>query len=174
VGGGAHCCCCHVLCILLLYCWLGLFVYCVYLVLSLYCKCSLQGICCTINLSYITYFLSPIVSVLCYLRYMRVLACSFCVVVSSALLYIATVSQILPCWGKVSGGPELGWVIVLLSAGRGIGRDWVVRLILWLLEFFCFCFMLFLFDSLFLCVFANKALCRDLYTTCARRLIVRS
>jgi len=66
---------------------------------------------------------------------MCVLASSFCVVVSSALLYIATVCLILPCWKRVSGGPELGWVIVLLSAGLGIGRGWVVGLILWLLEF---------------------------------------
>ena len=54
--------------------------------------------------------------------------------VSSSLLYIATVCLILP-WKKVSSGPELGWVIVLLLAGRGIGRGWVVGLILWLLEF---------------------------------------
>ena len=57
------------------------------------------------------------------------------VVVCSALLYIATVCLILPCWKKFSGGPELGWVIVLLVAGRVIGRGWVVGLILWLLEF---------------------------------------
>ena len=56
-------------------------------------------------------------------------------VVSSALLYIATVCLILPCWKKVSDSPELWWVIVRLVAGRGIGRDWVVGLILWLLEF---------------------------------------
>ena len=66
---------------------------------------------------------------------MSVLACSCCVVVSSALLYIATVCLIFPCWKNVSGGPELGWVIVLLVAGRVIGRGWVVGLILWLLEF---------------------------------------
>jgi len=39
------------------------------------------------------------------------------------------------CWKKVSGGPELGVVIVRLVAGRGIGRGWVVGIILWLLEF---------------------------------------
>ena len=39
-----------------------------------------------------------------------------------------------PCWKKIFGGPELGWVIVLLSAGRGISRGWVVGLILWLLD----------------------------------------
>jgi len=75
------------------------------------------------------------VGVLCYLHSMCILACSFCVVVDSALLYIATVCLILPCWKKFSGGPELGLVIVLLSAGRGIGRGRVVGLILWLLEF---------------------------------------
>jgi len=42
----------------------------------------------------------------------------FCVVVSSSLLYIATVCLVLPCWKRVSGGLELGWVIVCLSAGR--------------------------------------------------------
>jgi len=68
-----------------------------------------------------------------FIQYVRT-GCSFCVVVSSALLYIATVCLIFPCWKNVSGGPELGWVIVFL-AGRGIGRDWVVWLILWLLEF---------------------------------------
>jgi len=37
---------------------------------------------------------------------------------------------------KVSGVPELEWVIVLILAGRGTGRGWVVGLILWLfLEF---------------------------------------
>jgi len=25
---------------------------------------------------------------------------------------------VLPCWKRVSGGPDLGWVIVCLSAGR--------------------------------------------------------
>lgn len=56
-------------------------------------------------------------------------------VVSSALLYIATVCLILPCWKKASCGPELGWVIVLLVPGSGIVRGWVVGFILWLLEF---------------------------------------
>jgi len=42
---------------------------------------------------------------------------------SSALLYIATVCLILPFSKKVSGGPQLGWVIVLLVAGRGIRRS---------------------------------------------------
>ena len=36
---------------------------------------------------------------------------------------------------KVSGGPELGWGIVLPLAGRGIGRGWVVGPRLWLLGF---------------------------------------
>jgi len=30
--------------------------------------------------------------------------------------------------GKVNGGPKLGWVVAILSAGRGIGRGWVVGL----------------------------------------------
>jgi hypothetical protein len=54
---------------------------------------------------------------------MCVLACSCCVVVSSALLYIATVCLILRFSKKVSGGPELGWVIVRPVAGRGIRRS---------------------------------------------------
>ena len=73
--------------------------------------------------------------VYCVIYTMCVLACSFCVVVSSALLYIAIVCLILPCWKKFSGGAELGWVIILLSAGWGIGGGWMVGLILWLLEF---------------------------------------
>ena len=56
-------------------------------------------------------------------------------VVSSALLHIAAVSLILPCWKNFSGGPVLGWVFVRLVAGPDIGRWWVVGLILWLLEF---------------------------------------
>ena len=59
-------------------------------------------------------------------------------VVSSVLLYIATACLILPCWKKVSGGPELGSVFVRLVAGLGIGRGWVVGVILWLLEFYRF------------------------------------
>jgi len=55
-------------------------------------------------------------------------------VMSPALLYIATVCLILPCWKKVSGGPDLGWTIDRLVAGRGIGRGWVVGFILWFLE----------------------------------------
>jgi len=35
----------------------------------------------------------------------------------------------------VIGVPKLGWVVVILSVGRGIGRGWVVGLFLWLLEF---------------------------------------
>jgi len=54
---------------------------------------------------------------------MCVLACSCCVVVTSVLLFIATVCLILPFWKKFSGVPELGWVIVLLVAGRGIRRS---------------------------------------------------
>jgi hypothetical protein len=56
-------------------------------------------------------------------------------VVSSALLYIAAVCLILPCWKKFSGGPVLGWVFVRLVAGPDIGSCWVVGLILMLLEF---------------------------------------
>jgi len=47
-----------------------------------------------------------------------VLTCSCCIVVSFSLLYIATVCLVLPCLKRVSGGPELGWVIVCLSVGR--------------------------------------------------------
>jgi len=43
------------------------------------------------------------------------------VVVSSALLHIAAVSLILPCWKNFSGGPVLGWVFVRLMAGPAIG-----------------------------------------------------
>ena len=60
--------------------WVFLFTVC-----SWFFHCSLQGTCCIINWSYITYCHSSIVGVLCYLHYMCVLACSFCVVVSSAL-----------------------------------------------------------------------------------------
>jgi hypothetical protein len=42
---------------------------------------------------------------------------------SSVLLFIATVCLILPFSKKVSGGPELAWVIVILVAGRGIRRS---------------------------------------------------
>jgi hypothetical protein len=66
---------------------------------------------------------------------MCVLACSCCVVVSSVLLYIVTVYLNLPCWKKLSGDPELVWVIVRPVAGRGIVRGWVVVIILRLLEF---------------------------------------
>jgi len=57
-------------CRLLLYCWLGLYVFCVKLVLSLYCGCSLQGTC-TVDWSYIAYCHSSTISVLCYLLYVR-------------------------------------------------------------------------------------------------------
>ena len=57
-------------------------------------------------------------------------------VVFSVLLFIFRVCQILRCWKKVSGGPELGRVFVCPVSGRVIGRGWVVRLILWLLEFY--------------------------------------
>ena len=54
------------------------------------------------------------------------LACAFYVVVSSLMLYIATVCLVLPCWKRVSGGPELGWVIVCLSAGQVlVGAGWL-------------------------------------------------
>jgi len=62
-------------------------------------------------------------------------ACSIRVVVYSALLYVATACLLRPCWEKFIGGPKLGWVIVILSVGQGIGRGWVVGLFLWLLEF---------------------------------------
>ena len=99
------------------------FVYCVKLVLSLYCGCSLQDTC-TIDWSYITYCYSSTVSVLCYLHCMYILAFSFCVVASSALLYISTVCLILPCWKRFpvflswSGSLSLSWLVgVLVGAG---------------------------------------------------------
>ena len=55
---------------------------------------------------------------------MCILACSFFVVVSSALLYIATVCLILPCWKKVSGGPELGGSLSQL-VGVLVGAGWL-------------------------------------------------
>ena len=64
-----------------------------------------------------------------------VAACSIRVVVYSALLYVATACLLRPCWEKFIGSPKLGWVIVILSVGRGICRGWVVGLFLWLLEF---------------------------------------
>ena len=71
----------------------------------------------------------PLQYVYCVIYCMCVLACSCCVVVSSVLLYIGTVCLILLCWKNFSGGPELGWVIVLLVAGRGIrkslGAEWL-------------------------------------------------
>ena len=48
-------------------------------------------------------------------------------VVSSALLYIATVCLFLPCWKNVSGVPELGRVIFRPVAGRLLeGAGWLV------------------------------------------------
>ena len=47
----------------------------------------------------------------------------------------ATACLLRPCWEMVIGVPKLGWVVVILSVGRGIGRGWVVGLFLWLLEF---------------------------------------
>jgi hypothetical protein len=62
-----------------------------------------------------------------------VLACSFYVAVSSSLLYIATVYLVLPCSKRVSGSPELGWVIVSRLVGIG-GAGWL-GIFLWLMEF---------------------------------------
>jgi len=62
-------------------------------------------------------------------------ACSIRVVVYSALLYVATSCLLRPCCEKFIGSPKVGWVIVILSVGRGIGRGRVVGLFLWLLEF---------------------------------------
>ena len=66
---------------------------------------------------------------------MYVAACSVSVVVYSALLYVATACLLSPCWEKVISSPKLGWVIVILLVGQGIGSGWVVGLFLWLLEF---------------------------------------
>jgi len=87
------------------------------LVLSLYCGCSLQGTC-TVDWSYIAYCHSSILSLMCYLLYVRTglfLLCGgvFCT------LYIATVCLVLHCWKKVSDCAEFGWFIVLLVAGSG-------------------------------------------------------
>jgi len=49
-------------------------------------------------------------------------ACSIRVVVYSALLYVATACLLRPCWEKVISSPKLGWVVVILSVGRGIVR----------------------------------------------------
>jgi len=57
-------------------------------------------------------------------------ACSICVVVYSALLYVATACWLSPFWEKFIGSPKLGWVIVILSVGRSIGRGWVAGLFL--------------------------------------------
>jgi len=54
--------------------------------------------------------------------------CSISVVVYYALLYLATACLLRPCWEKVIGSPKLGWVIVILSVGWGIGSGWVVGL----------------------------------------------
>ena len=62
-------------------------------------------------------------------------ACSISVVVYSALLYVATACLLRPCWEKIIGSSKLGWVVVILSVGRGICGGWVVELFLWLLEF---------------------------------------
>ena len=72
--------------------------------------------------------------IMCYLHYTCLLGFYFCVMLSSAscLLSILSHPSLL---GMVSDVTELVWVIVLPSAGRGIGWGLVVRLILWLLEF---------------------------------------
>jgi len=64
--------------------------------------------------------------VYCVICTMHAAACSISVVVYSALLYVATACLLRPCWEKVLGSPKLGWVIVILSVGQGIGRGWVV------------------------------------------------
>jgi len=62
-------------------------------------------------------------------------ACFIRVVVYSVLLYVATACLLRPCWERFIGSPKLGWVIVILSVGWGVGGGWVVGLFLWLLEF---------------------------------------
>jgi len=62
-------------------------------------------------------------------------ACSISVVVYSALLHVATACLLCPCWETFIGSRKLGWVIVILSVGWGIGGDWMVELFLWLLGF---------------------------------------
>ena len=57
----------------------------------------------------------------CVICTMYVAACSIRVVVYSALLYVVTACLLRPCWEKFIGIPKLGWVIVILSVGRGIG-----------------------------------------------------
>ena len=71
----------------------------------------------------------------CVICTMYAAACSFRVLVYSALLYVATACLLRPSWEMFIGSPKLAWVIVILSVGRGIGRGWVVGLFLWLLEF---------------------------------------
>ena len=71
---------------------------------------------------------------MCYLLYVRTGLLLLCGGVFCTAVY-CTVCLFLPCWNNVSGGPEMGWVIVRLVAGWGIGRGCVVGLILWLLEF---------------------------------------
>jgi len=46
-----------------------------------------------------------------------------------------TACLLRPCWEKIIGSSKLGWVVVILSVGRGICGGWVVELFLWLLEF---------------------------------------
>ena len=58
----------------------------------------------------------------CVICTMYAAACSIHVVVYSALLYVATACLLRPCWEKFIGSPKLGWVIVSLSVGWGIGR----------------------------------------------------
>ena len=64
----------------------------------------------------------------CVMCTMYVAACSIRVLVYSALLHVATVSWLRPCWEKFIGSPKLGWVIVILSVGRvllGLG-SWII------------------------------------------------
>jgi len=55
----------------------------------------------------------------CVICTMYVAACSVRVLVYCALLYVATACWLRPCWETFIGGPKLGWVIVILSVGRG-------------------------------------------------------
>ena len=66
----------------------------------------------------------------CVICTMYAAACSIRVMVYSVLLYVATACLLGPCWETFIGSLKQGWVIVILSVGRGIGRGWVVGLFL--------------------------------------------
>ena len=57
--------------------------------------------------------------VYCIICTMYAAACSIRVVVYSALLYVATACWLRPCWERFIGSPKVGWLIVILSVGRG-------------------------------------------------------